>query len=174
MDTNNVFQKLNDELNQRNIQREIVICGGAALIALDVISRETKDVDVLKPKIDSELKAAAAAVAKSLKLAENWLNNGPAILMKELPPDWESHCEVIFEGSNLVISSLGRRDLINSKLYAAADRISDVGDLVALKPLNSELKNAREWVLQKDASGIWPKIVDECLSEVRKRLGYGK
>jgi hypothetical protein len=143
MKTEETFQALNDELKQQHIQRELVICGGAALIALQIISRETRDVDVLKPRIDIALQKAAKAVAKNLGLVENWLNNGPAMLMNELPPDWDSHCEAVFSGSHLTVRALGRRDLIYSKLYAAADRMSDVDDLVAIKPTEDELESAR-------------------------------
>ena len=117
MDTNLIFSSLNNELSFRNISRDLVICGGAALIALRIVRRGTKDVDVLKPKIDSELHEAAEAVAEKLKLAKNWLNNGPALLVKELPHDWESQCDLIYEGSHLRIKAIGRRDLIYSKLY---------------------------------------------------------
>ncbi|MBF0299965.1 MAG: hypothetical protein HQK51_14665 [Oligoflexia bacterium] len=64
--------------------------------------------------------------------------------------------------------------LIYSKLYAAADRIDDIEDLVALKPTEQELMEAKKLVLQQDASDVWPTIVDECISVLKKRLGHEK
>lgn len=147
---------------------------GAALIALKIVSRGTKDVDVLTPKIDSELRAAAEAAGTILGLGKNWLNNGPSPLVKELPSDWDAQCTEVFKGSHLHVRSIGRRDLIYSKLYAAADRTDDIDDLISLKPSLQELEDAAALVLKQDASAIWPEIVEQCLAEVKKRLGHGK
>ena len=111
------------------------------MIALKIVKRGTKDVDVLKPKIDHELNEAAAVVADKHKLVKNWLNNGPAMLVSELPQDWERHCLNIFSGSHLIVKAIGRRDLIYSKLYAAADRVDDVDDLIDLNPSEIELSS---------------------------------
>ena len=172
MDIKNVFESLSEELASRGLFRELTICGGAALIALNIIGRETKDVDVLIPKIDADLNLAAEKVAVKLKLNNRWLNNGPAMLVHELPHDWKEKLEVIYKSENLIVKSIGRRDLIYSKLYAAADRIDDIEDLVSLRPTEEELKEAKELVLKQDASDIWHKIVDECVNNLKKRLGH--
>lgn len=173
MDTQATFKALNEELKRRNAHRELVICGGAALVDLMIISRETHDIDVLRPQLDPDLQAAADAVGKKLNLREHWLNNGAQSLMSDLPLDWESNCQNLFTGSHLSVKSIGRRDLIYSKLYATADRMSDMGDLVKLRPSEQELSEAKQWLFEKDASDIWPQIVEECLSQLRKKLGYG-
>ena len=158
MNTETIFKTLNDELKKRRLSRDLIICGGAALIALKIITRDTKDVDVLTPKIDADLKEAAEAVRIQLGLAEGWFNNGPAMLVKELPDDWESNCVQIFKGSNLNVKS----------------RTDDIKDLVAIKPSQEEIEEARTQVLKRDASEIWPRIVDECVAELKKRLRYEK
>lgn len=173
MDAKSVFKALDKELKSAKVQRELIICGGAALIALGVVSRQTRDVDVLSPLIDKNLKNIAIKLAPSLGLKENWLNNGPIELTEELPKGWESRSSIVFEGSNLIVKSISRSDLIFSKLYAACDRQDDLGDLVTLKPSDKELKAAEAWVLQRDASDIWPQIVAECLHELYRRL-HGK
>ncbi len=173
MDTNAVFRALDHELHTLGLQRDLVICGGAALIAMGVIARETRDVDVLDPLLDAELLEAAKRVGKRLGLAEGWLNNGPRTLVKELPRDWEERCTEVFQGDALLVRSIGRSDLICTKLYAAACRTDDVPDLVRLKPTSAELKFAESWTLERDGSEIWPRIVSECIAEVRRRLGHG-
>ena len=174
MDTSAVFYALNEELTTRRVKREFFICGGAALIALKILKRATQDVDVLKPVIDPTLKAAAKAVATTLQLKEGWLNNGPALLANELPPGWELRCTEVFQGSCLRVCAIGRKDLIYSKLYAAADRMDDVDDLVALDPSEIELEKARIWVLERDESEIWPRVVAECITEVKRKLANAK
>ena len=67
----------------------LVVCGGSALIALGLVKRTTRDVDVLalmNPSGDlispaplpSYLLDAAREVARDLGLAADWLNNGPS------------------------------------------------------------------------------------------------
>ena len=67
----------------------LVVCGGASLIATKVISRSTKDVDIVALRsMDGSLIApvplpefllqAAAVVARNLGLDARWLNNGPS------------------------------------------------------------------------------------------------
>jgi hypothetical protein len=173
MDALAVFRALDQELAKRRLQREIVICGGAALIALGVLSRETRDVDVLEPELDNAFLEAAKPVGKALGLHEGWLNNGPRDIAKELPKAWESRCTDVFKGSALQVRSIGRSDLICTKVYAAACRTDDIDDLVELTPTAAELKQAEAWTLKRDAADIWPRIVTECLAEVRRRMGNG-
>jgi len=167
-----IFKVLDTELARRGIKRELVICGGAALISLGIVSRETRDVDVLLPEIDSELESAAKKIAPQFQLKESWLNNGPRDLIKELPTGWENNCNEIYRGQNLIVLAISRMDLIRSKLYAACDRSEHLPDLIALKPAPDEIRKAEAWVLERDAADIWPKIVSECAATLRRKLGY--
>ncbi|HVM50886.1 MAG TPA: hypothetical protein VMU04_22855 [Candidatus Acidoferrum sp.] len=67
----------------------LVICGGASLIAAGIVSRTTKDVDIVALRtadgtlvapvpLPEFLVAAAGVVARDLGLEPNWLNNGPS------------------------------------------------------------------------------------------------
>jgi len=67
----------------------LVVCGGSALIALGLIKRTTRDVDVLAlmnssgdlispDPLPSYLLDTANVVARDLRLAPDWLNNGPS------------------------------------------------------------------------------------------------
>ncbi len=60
-------------------------------------------------------------------------------------------------------------DLIRSKLYAACDQSEHLQDLVELKVTEEELKEAETWVLEKDASALWPEIVRECIKELKNQ-----
>ena len=170
MDAQSVFDSLNNELKRKNLKRQIVICGGAALISIGIISRQTQDVDVIGPKIDPELSQIANSLAKKLNLQLGWLNNGPESLADDLPKGWENRTSTVFNGSNLTVKSLGRMDLILSKIYAACDRVEDIEDIVNLKPSKEELQEAKTWVLEKDAAEIWPSIVKATFEEIQKRI----
>ena len=109
MGTSAVFYALNEELKTRRVKREFFICEGAALIALNILKRATQDVDVLKPVIDPTLKAAAEAVATTIKLKEGWINNGPELLANESPTGLEDRCIEVFQGSCLRVCSIGKK-----------------------------------------------------------------
>ena len=66
----------------------LVVCGGAALNAMHLVQRTTKDVDIVAlidannqlddpAPLPEELLAAASEVADTLQLPQDWLNNGP-------------------------------------------------------------------------------------------------
>ncbi len=165
-----ILEFLNEELKKHNAERELVIYGGAALICLGWVSRNTRDVDVIIPDLDPIIIEAAEAVGKREGLASGWLNNGVAPFKSLLPIGWEMRSVVVFEGSHLTVKSLGRQDLIGTKLLGACDRGDDVSDLVRLPVTKDELQVAKEWVLNQDASEIWPKIVNECCIKILRQL----
>ena len=165
-----ILELLNEELKVRDTERELVICGGAALICLGWLSRKTRDVDVIIPELDPILIEAAEAVGKNEGLPPGWLNNGVAPFKNLLPKGWEVRSVGVFGGSHLSVKSLGRQDLIGTKLLGACDRGDDVSDLVRLPVTHEELEAAKAWVLNQDASDIWPKIVNECCMEILKQL----
>ena len=169
LDTKKVLIALSKALPE-NEQRRLYICGGAALNLLGISGRETADIDVLDPKLDDIIKDAGAEVAREFGLSEKWLNNGPASLLRDLEPGWKERAVLAFSDEKLKVFSLSRQELINSKLWAACDRLQDIADMVFLAPTEAELEKARQWVLPLDASELWPDIVNQCLEVIRKRL----
>jgi hypothetical protein len=72
-------------LRDRGLRFDAVVIGGAALSLLGVVSRPTKDIDILVPEIPQEIHVAARAFAVEIRatgeiLQDDWLNNGPASL----------------------------------------------------------------------------------------------
>jgi hypothetical protein len=111
---------------------ELIVCGGSALIARGLVSRVTRDVDVVARRepgglvssqpLPAALLAAAERVEADLGLAPKWLNSG--------------------------------LDQIHFKLYAAADQGPGrhVDDLIALRPTSDELLAAARWAFSHDVS----------------------
>lgn len=153
---------------------EAIIIGGAALNIMDVISRQTKDVDFLDPDIPEEIKKASENFAiknPDLKLdPKNWMNNGPKALTRDLPKEWRNDLQKIFEGRALRLWTLGRLNLLRTKLYAYADREIDYNDCMALNPTNEELDLCIEWVLAGDLSELWPERVEYIFKKLKKDL----
>ena len=82
-------------LLDRGLRFEGVVIGGAALSLLGVVSRPTKDVDILVPKIPQEIDVAARTFAAEIRatgeiLHDDWLNNGPASLADQLSMGWQN------------------------------------------------------------------------------------
>jgi hypothetical protein len=160
---------------------EAVVIGGAALALLGVVTRQTKDYDILHPLLPDEVAHAArkfAAVVRSggtsldNDLRDDWLNNGPSSLCRQLPVDWEARLVNVFLGKAITLFSLGRPDLLKAKLFALCDRFTDLEDCLALSPTAEELKEASPWVAYQDANPDWPAHVEATLAELARRLSH--
>ncbi|MEZ4365246.1 MAG: DUF6036 family nucleotidyltransferase [Kofleriaceae bacterium] len=157
---------------------EGVVIGGSALALMGVIERPTRDVDILVPELPPPIAEAARGFAQGQRdagvdLEDEWFNNGPIQLGDVLPAGWRERVEGIFEGEALVLSTLGRSDLLRSKLFAPCDRGIDLPDCVALAPTAAELAECEPWLAQQDANEHWPEHVHATLVDLARRLGHG-
>ncbi len=157
---------------------EGVVIGGSALALLGVIQRPTRDFDILVPELTPEIAAAAREFARTQRkggvdLMDEWLNNGPTQLGDVLPPGWRERVQRIFEGRRLVLSTLGRPDLLKSKLFALCDRGTDLPDCIALAPTAEDLAECLPWLVSQDGNELWPAHVRATLLDLQRRLGHG-
>ena len=164
-------------LAERVLGFEGIILGGAALNLLGIVLRPTKDCDVLHPTLPEEIRDAARAFASERRrqgdaLEDDWLNNAPATLAKQLPSAWEDRVEIAFSGVALRLQSLGREDLLRTKLFALCDRGLDLADCLALAPTADELAVLLPWVEEQDLNPGWPAHVRAMLADLGKRLGH--
>lgn len=165
-------------LQKQGLAFEAVIVGGAALALLGVISRQTRDCDILDPLLPDEIQSAAKEFAISLRksgeiLQDNWLNHEPSSLSKLLPDGWQNSLQIIFNGKALVLHTLSRKDLLRTKLFALCDRGTDLADCIALKPSLDEIDEIISWVQAQDTNTDWPRHVALVLADLGARLGYG-
>ena len=156
MDVVSTVRKFDQFLESRGERFDAIVIGGAALNVMSVISRETIDVDCLDPSIPESI----------------WINNGPETLIRELETDWRKCIVTIFIGKAITFQTLGRLDLLKTKLFAYCDRDTDLKDCIALKPTLEELNQCVEWVSFRDANPMWPANVNAHFSELKRRLGY--
>ena len=147
---------------------EIVVCGGSALIALGLVLRATKDVDVVALMRDGSLVSpaplpdvllrAAREVAEDLGLDADWLNNGPSpgesgLYQMGLPKGFASRLQSTGYRDWLRVHYASRYDQIHFKLFASADRGGyHMDDLRALEPTPEELLAAARWTMTHDVS----------------------
>jgi len=162
---NRIFTALDKQIAVGGGSRiSLVVCGGTALAALGLVSRTTKDVDVLGRLEKKEIKKigtfpvwlqrAAETVERDFHLPKNWLNLGPeSQLDTGLPKGLLGRLVKKKYGQYLTLYFIGRIDQIHFKLYAALDRDDyHVDDLFKLNPSNVELLKACRWVLTQDVS----------------------
>ena len=153
--------ELLDEAGQAPVY--LIVCGGSALQAAEIVGRTTKDVDVLarRGEIDGEITMAyplpahvveaVAKVARELRLPDNWLNAATSLLtvpLEQFPPEiWIGLKDCDF-GNSLRVGYVGRAGLIYLKMAASAgrDERRDLEDLQALAPNRIECEAALQWL----------------------------
>ena len=161
----------------------LFVCGGSSLLFQNLISRTTKDVDIIalgkfinnnielksaKP-FPQELKKLSEEVAVDLQLETNWLNSGPTDLLKfGLPENFIKRCINREYNEKLTVFFAGRYDQIHFKLFAAVDQGpgKHLQDLMQLNPNQDEIFAASKWALTQDCSSGFKKILIEMLNEI--------
>jgi hypothetical protein len=176
------FKLLGERLHSESLGSfRLVICGGASLISMSLISRATRDVDVVAlmteenalvspDPIPDDLARMARIVAEDLDLDENWLNTGPKdIFHMGLPEGFSQRLTRRDYGANLTVFFSGRLDQIHFKVYAAADQGAGkhLADLLSLNPTDLELEQAAKWTLTHDVS----KDFHNTLKDMFMRIG---
>jgi len=177
MDPRQTLEAFDAFLELRGLRFEGIVVGGAALNLLGLIARATKDCDVLDPDIPPGIAAAALAFAAARRrsgeiLRDDWFNNGPRSLTKDLPSEWRERIQPLFEGKSLRLRTLGREDFLRAKLFALCDRGLDIGDCTALAPTAEELHRLGPWLEERDANELWPAHVRATLLDLARKLGH--
>jgi hypothetical protein len=170
---------LGEQLGTTSETAHLVVIGGSGLLAIDVISRSTRDVDILALERHGELISAdplppaityaAALVARDLGLEPGWLNPGPTSLLKlGLPAGLTDRLIARDYGPALRVSFASRIDQIFFKLYAATDRREprDFADLHALRPTADELRAAARWARTHNMPGPFDDAIARTLAEL--------
>jgi hypothetical protein len=165
----------------------LVVCGGSALAATGLVTRTTKDVDIVAMMDDEgvlldpaplpqALVRSAREVALDLGLQEDWLNNGPSsddggLFRLGLPKGFVERLSWVTIGERLRVGFISRYDQIHFKLYAAVDQSGSyhAEDLRELNPTDAELLDAAGWTRSHDPSEGYRQGLQWFLQE----FGYG-
>ena len=174
-----LLSELAERLTALEAWYELVVVGGSALLALGIVSRATRDVDVvafddgagLTPAdpLPEALERARDLVARDLVVAPDWLNGAASDIARfGLPEGFMSRVETRRYGDSLVVHFAGRLDLIHFKLHAFIDR-SDIhgrhgSDLQALDPTPEELLAAGRWTMTHDPSPGYREMLENGLT----------
>ncbi|HIG27291.1 MAG TPA: hypothetical protein EYQ50_05650 [Verrucomicrobiales bacterium] len=164
----------------------LVVCGGAALISLHLISRSTNDVDVigsiksdkdgqvcLSPEdaLTDELLTLVAEIAIDLGIREDWLNPGPSSLIEfGLPQGLEDRLIEKMYGF------ISRFDQVHLKIFAVMGSESEatkhLNDLLDLEPTAEETQAAVDWLLRRESSADFKLRLKQVLDRIgHERIG---
>lgn len=152
-------------LAERGLRYEAFAVGGGALYLLGLITRPTRDIDVVGlvqggrlhavESLPHPLQRAIADTAALLRVSPDWFNAGPRALLEFGLPDGALGRAHRREWGGLVLHIADRRDQIALKLYAAVDqgpRSKHLDDLRQLAPTEKELLDAARWARTHDPS----------------------
>lgn len=165
----------------------LLCCGGSGLCMLEILSRVTKDVDVLAfitedyrlRAIDTfspEMGQAITRTAQALGLENDWFNAEATILLERSLPEGiveRSSRHIQMYGPCLTVQFVDRLDQVALKLYAAMDPVKGrrhEDDLVAMQPMEEEIEHGLKWLHSWPSSEAFTKR----LAFLVKGLGFGK
>lgn len=170
---------LGEQLASAGERFELVVIGGSGLLALGLIERSTRDVDLValrsgdklssaKP-LPASLATARDRVARDFSVPTDWLNPGPTDLLDfGLPERFINRLERRDYGDGLTVYFASRYDQIHFKLYALVDQGpgKHEADLRALSPTEEELLAAARWSRHHDPSEGYEQVLRQVLAHM--------
>lgn len=152
-------------LTERGQHYELLAIGGGALQLLGLITRPTRDIDVVArvegarlvplAALPGPLQRAVDDTAGVFRLPSGWFNAGPRSLIDLGLPEGVLERAHRREWGGLTLYIADRRDQIFFKLYAAVDQgpsSKHFEDLRRLEPTVNELRAAAAWARTHDPS----------------------
>lgn len=131
----NLLSALGEQIQALGGRTEIVVIGGSALLALGLVARPTKDVDVVAVLEDGELhsarplpdilQAASGRVARDFGLPDDWLNAGPTDLLQfGLPAQFWARTTMRRYGETLSVHFAGRLDQVHALRHLGVEDVA--------------------------------------------------
>lgn len=146
--------ELEEQLRDLGKQQEIVVIGGSALTALNLVRRATRDVDLVAIAEGGQL-LPASPLPDALREARD-----------RVPEGFMSRTVTRRYGDALTVHFAGRFDQIHFKLFAMVDQAGGrhEADLRALHPGKPELIAAARWSMTQDPSPGYRMVLGEALN----------
>jgi hypothetical protein len=175
---------LGEALGARGLRYHVAVLGGTGLLLHEIVSRTTRDVDVVGMReagrwvaletLPPPLDEAVRDIARLYDEDEEWLNAKRSDLLRVgMPEGWEDRLTARDFGPGLRVSLVGREDLISTKRYALTDQAptrKHADDLLALRPTPAERERAASWCRGHDPSPAFAGQLDQVLAWWRERL----
>ncbi len=163
---------------------KIVVCGGAALNVLGLVTRPTSDIDVLgtteegrieRPRFPEKFKQVIKEMSEESGYRKDWINTGPSMLIEYLPEGLTDRLTHKSYGNKLDVYFLSRRDQIFFKMYASVNKGGyHYNDLQQLNPSAQEARESAAWTFYKIPKQIPLEETKQQLKQVLEGLGYNE
>lgn len=138
---------------EKNIQIQLIIGGGGAMILAHHFPLATIDLDAIPKGIElSELDRYVKKVAEELQMPPDWLNPYYASFSHTLPSDYGQRLISVFSGKVLKALALGKEEMLIMKCFA--HRQKDVGHAKALIKQNANVKTVEAHIESLKKKGI--------------------
>jgi hypothetical protein len=146
------LEALAAELSATGRPHELIVVGGAAVVLGYGAARTTRDIDVYQ--LDSDVRAAAHAVAAGLGLPDGWLSDGARAFMRTA-----SKGKRLFERPLLAVFAVSTEQLLAMKLCAGRDEADWQDAALLLRALEGDRDQVRArlepyWVAGKQKRGM--------------------
>lgn len=136
------------------------------------------------PQVPEVIAAAAARFAALPHTQPSdgaWLNSKSydfVVIPGCMPQGWRQRLRPLLHGKALRLDTLGRQDLLCTKLVATVDREQDLDDCIALAPTAQELQDAWPFVEQYEGNDevrqvYWIPKARAVYAEIAQALGHG-
>ncbi len=168
--------KLDEELTNKKLNIEIVICGAYALHLFGYSrSEHTLGIDSITQLHSGEIKQIIEEIGQKLGIGSRWFNDQASTV--SLPKGILSRAQPIERWKSIKASLVSREDLIKMKASAFSTRRDhtnkDWEDLLLLRPTKEEIESAIEFIKEsnapaKMASAKIRKEFEETLDDLRK------
>lgn len=138
---------------------QVIVCGAVAGILNGDLSgeRQTLDCDVIASEPQDQFSSvadAAAAIAETLGLKPQWLNQDASMYAHLLPLGWKHRLHRIDRFGPLEVKTVSRRDLLALKLMGVVKRPHDLEDIEEMQPTAAELNFMSEHLDRLEAESL--------------------
>jgi hypothetical protein len=184
---NEILGRLNRKMAYAELAPlHVVVCGGAALVAIGLVARATQDVDIVAilraNQMDVEIledkglpagvESLVAEIGIELGIRKDWLNFEASPLIEfGFPQDMTTRLIKKAYGVCLTVYFISRFDQVHFKMFAAMDPkdgTRHLSDLLDLNPRENEITSAVAWLLGRKTSPEFK----SALRQVLERIGY--
>jgi len=150
---------------------EVYLVGGANLLARNLISRGTMDMDVIWPEeFSQEVIEAITSIAREERVYDKWINTMPSSDAQFLTKGWKKRCDMFFSGEHLTVLLVSRKDIVGLKIAAAMDRDrDDARDLLEMKLSEEEWDFGHRWARNYDGNPDWAGQIDLLVEELQRK-----
>lgn len=141
---------------------KMIAGGGASMLLAYGFPGKTNDIDAITTNANfDEIKILAETIAKNLGIDHDWLNPHFQSFTIYLPEDSKSRMKRIYNGSHLIVESLGPEDILIMKLMAG--RAKDRSHIKYLLKMSLDISVVENRLHELQDKNLYAKLARQAL-----------